>query len=86
MQPGYFWWWGEGQGRGWIAAGTHKAWRGCSPLVGARQLLANTWVLSPLISRATLFLLGISLKHDLHWGSLQWPGGCSKARFVGSTK
>lgn len=55
-------------GTGWIAAGTHKAWRGCSPLVGARQLLANTRVLPPLISRATLFLLRVSLKHDLHWG------------------
>lgn len=42
--------------------------------------------LSHLISRATLFLLGVSLKRDLHWGSLQWPGGHSKATSVGSTK
>lgn len=46
---------------GHIAVSTYKAEMGCSPLVGARQLLDSTCpvcVLSHLISRVTLFLSG----------------------------
>lgn len=52
-----------------IAAATLKAWRECSPMVDARQLQDSTGVFSRLISRATLFLFGVILEHDLPLGS-----------------